>query len=1378
MANPFLELSKEKQNFPQSDNEAKATQTRSNPFLEIGPPTGYERPTTPAEQKTLSKTREIKLAKEYQGEFDTFQAFLGGVIPYSPEGYERMEVLKAAHPVAAGSGELVGLIGSSLLTGGVAPTIYQAKLAQTIPTTARLVGAKMAQTGSAFGLKETIDQIAEKTSGSDASMGKSLGEILKSTSVGLGLGMAGSIANPLLRIPSEAAYGFATAKLQGADNLEAGVQGAIFGMFGLLNRANLSEQYRKAAIGGLSQAVRERARALGRSDEEAINIGHKVANYLYSKNIKNTGRPLTNAELNEIASEISKGAKIETRVKEIPAETKTPTTQTQAPIKDTYTGSEIDVNVQASDLLKVKSETIPPSPSQPIQKGALPIDDVTSKDIIAEKIATQRPLTQTEQNAFPDLADIEQKINKLKTAAIQMSSSGQAVPESITKRLEELYESIGAAMGESSMVKGRSPSAENIIGKEKPRYIRVREDLALRAQLRAEARAARAGFEVGVKETRENIMNALRKKQEDIKEIRKLIIVYANEHLPVSQRGKMLNAVALAKTQRDLIKAYTRIDQMVMRIGKKESVSELRQAIKDIDLNRLRPEYREKIEPILDSIDPVTRTEPKLAGLLKMYEFIQSHPDNQIPQGKLDQLRIFDKKNVVEMSTEEIQDISDILHHLMKLHDLKNTMIIKNKYRDAAHVREEAVENIARQSKPVDITGLNTLEKEAEIGNAKRLFGIQSWNTELISEMLDGQENGVIKQVLYGGIDDGISKQLDYQQKAEDFFKNRTGNIDVSAWSKHFQTKAKNIDFATVKIASGKLIKMTRGERIALYLHSKNDNNMDHILEGGISFSGTPSMIVKISEADMSSIIRTVTDSEKIVADAIYEFFNSIQKEQLNKVSVDLNGFPIAREPNYFPIRTNYLDRFRDELKASKNYSHKTLEGLGIFKERVGSKNALIINDAFLEVFKSIQQTGAYIGLAKPLRTAKMLLNDNDFQIVMRKNGKQHYLESLNDYLRKIEDTSIETEHLDKLTNELINKLDIAILGLNPWVMAKQPVSYLMAGTELDPKYLQRAGVKLLSKDTFTEMEKWHPQLRDRLKGNVTRELGELAHVGAVRKFFTNIQPMSAYIMEGIRRFDYFAVGNIWRAVKLEISEKYPALQGDEYMRAVAERSWEVIRKTQPTFHIKDRSEIGRSRSTLWRLATKYSSQRNKNYMMLFRATEKYKRSPGGASDRGKLASTLLWISLGNAVAIYAIDEIRNWFYERKTSKTPNKFIKDIALKSFGNVYVLGDILTSLDSKIQRGSFSGYDVENTVYGFANQTIDAMSEAGRALNFAVSGEHYKSGKNKGEKKWKIAAGRAVVGLTEQIGALKGLPIHTVRRILESFVKRGSRIVETF
>ncbi|MBA7549918.1 hypothetical protein ES705_42421 [subsurface metagenome] len=226
---------------------------------------------------------------------------------------------------------------------------------------------------------------------------------------------------------------------------------------------------------------------------------------------------------------------------------------------------------------------------------------------------------------------------------------------------------------------------------------------------------------------------------------------------------------------------------------------------------------------------------------------------------------------------------------------------------------------------------------------------------------------------VFNGIDKGVTEKFKIMQGADDWLLEELEGIDISKWSKSFQDKRKNIDFQTVELSADielkipkRKIKITKGERISFLLHEKNNKNLAHLTKGGFRFSDNLSRRYKMTEENIEEIINSATAEEVKVADTLWKFFNEFIKPELNEASMELNGWEVATEDNYYPIKTVELDRRRDALKARKDFNEVTLEGLGIFKERVNAKNALIIEDAFTVTYKHLEQTSSYIGLAKP----------------------------------------------------------------------------------------------------------------------------------------------------------------------------------------------------------------------------------------------------------------------------------------------------------------------------------------------------------------------------------------------------------------------------
>lgn len=228
-------------------------------------------------------THDFSKIKKNKRDVAVEQGLLSGFAGIEGKDKEAEKEHPVASAISKGVGELAGLmIAGGPVGKGVGKLVqegikrYGIKAIPQIMTAARTLRA-----GGTFALKQTAEEGLKIARGEEPSASKIAGE----AAFGAGLGIVGSIAKPVLRIPVEALYGFTTSKIQGASNIDAAVNGAVFGMFGLLNRADLSKEARIIAISeikknlsakvqefqGLSKNVADRA-----VDDFIFNSARKV----------------------------------------------------------------------------------------------------------------------------------------------------------------------------------------------------------------------------------------------------------------------------------------------------------------------------------------------------------------------------------------------------------------------------------------------------------------------------------------------------------------------------------------------------------------------------------------------------------------------------------------------------------------------------------------------------------------------------------------------------------------------------------------------------------------------------------------------------------------------------------------------------------------------------------------------------------------------------------------------------------------------------------------------------------------------------------------------------------------------------------------------
>ncbi len=906
--------------------------------------------------------------------------------------------------------------------------------------------------------------------------------------------------------------------------------------------------------------------------------------------------------------------------------------------------------------------------------------------------------------------------------------------------------------------------------------LRANEVRALQLSLvREKAVAMERGIKAGQRISRAEILEL----QNEV-----IALVAASEATEATKRNA-LKAMRKIQTERQADKVMPELIAMLDRSAEKAKKSVLVDKFKKLTKSKvvqeLRPEIKKEVTSILEAFTAVKPSKIKVA---KVIEALRENEGNELTDEQLLHLAGLDRKPLRDLSLQDVQYIHDAVSHLIWVNTEVNKVMEQERTKKDMMNVEEAVSNLGRKYKDLEgsVEGLDSLQKEEEskllgvnLGGVADIAGVGSYNMELIGEILDGQDNGIIQRIMYREIDKGEAKSLKYKHEAEDYFI-RNGLRDIlkdDSWSEFFSKKFKKKDMIRFTLESGQTINISKGTRIAFMLHARNEDSRRHLLEGGFVLRRFAfAKVKKLTEKDLDFISENASADEKKVADLIYGYFNTIQKQAINETSVDLLGFEVAVVQNYFPIHVSGQALTKEEriknLSDANNFIKETLEGMGIFKRRVKSNAPLVVTDAFEVTHQQIQKVSAYVGLAAPLRRAKALLHAPNFKAALENAGLGKYRQSMEDYLGRVEGDAIRNDAFDKLTQKLINKLDVAILAGNVGVFFKQPVSYFLAGTEMSMKYIATSFKPVVSKSLIAEIKKWNPHFRDRFEGNVTREMGEVASVGRTRRFFTGRELLSNKLMVGIKTFDTMAIGGIWRATKKEIADKNPSLKvgSDEFMRKVSDRAWEVARRTQPTFAIKDRSTIGRKQNTFWRLATKYSSQRNKNWMIQRRAFEQYNRSEKTVKDFAKLTQRMLMIRMIAPAMIAGVNAVRGLGrddVDDEENRLLKRFFADWITVTLGDVYIISNILQGMVTQVTEGG-KGFGMTDPLTANFAKIGTFIANVVKEFNLVVGITKVKSRRDWEKKQDKIVKDLFLDGL--DIGSkLSGLPVDSARRSLE-------------
>lgn len=792
-------------------------------------------------------------------------------------------------------------------------------------------------------------------------------------------------------------------------------------------------------------------------------------------------------------------------------------------------------------------------------------------------------------------------------------------------------------------------------------------------------------------------------------------------------------------------------------------------------LYKMRPEFQRPVKEILDGFNLATPTLKTITRLNRIAQYLEAHPENKIPKEKIARLKVLSRKNIRDLSIEDLRTLHDSILHYVHLNILKNKLILQGRYREAAEIRNDAIERIRKLS-PSDTPGaVETSRPKTSPNPLVRLHKLQL-NEEVVTQMLDGEKKGTFYKVFYEGADEGRDLELSVKFAAQDQLKEglKKAGIkpeDLMPWSEYFNVRKKDVEYNTVRLESGQDFTFTKGDRMALYLHSLNDNNRASVLKGGIYPEKNRTLKIRLTEKDLNNILAGMTEEEKAVADIFHDIFNGLLKDKLNERSLELDGFHRGIVENYYPKKTPALEKKIDALKARDNpYARFLVEGMGFLKERTGAKKPIILEDAFKTFFLHLEGLSAYYGRATYLRNAKMLLYNKQFRTELERIDNGFTWKRLEQYVNDYESFGAKQDDIGRVTARVMNKIDTSILAANAKVIVKQFLSYPLMFNQINPKYLLSTVGKKVDWDIVF---KYSPQLRQRREGDISVETGELGRVGAVRRFFTGKEAIGFKLTQGIERADALQLANAWNAVEAEIQELHPDLKpgSDKYYRHVAKRTEEVFRKSQSVYDPKDRSELGRSENLAWRIFTRFTSQRNVIYNEMVRAKLDWDQSRKTAKDFATVTLKLFNCTLIASSLMLMIDMMWDWAIKRKKPKELKQYLTpwQMASRFLGDVlsysYMTGEVWNGIMAVHDRGAY-GYDLSTPLTDTAKDMIISIGQMAATIEQIITKERYRQGPHRGKKKWKVSIKKALDNAMSALTRFRGLPYHNIKTLVKA------------
>lgn len=595
-------------------------------------------------------------------------------------------------------------------------------------------------------------------------------------------------------------------------------------------------------------------------------------------------------------------------------------------------------------------------------------------------------------------------------------------------------------------------------------------------------------------------------------------------------------------------------------------------------------------------------------------EMQAQNPDFMPDRRTMEKIGRLDKVQIADM------DIGDVRALLNAMQNLENEMRTSRKLIDAQDKRDVAVQ---------------TAETVSDIESARGVRPVsvkKAWSDLIVTEGLSpvrflhrvtgyNDEDPLYRAAQ--ALQKGETKMHDYARRAEAMFR---GFMEDKAFMGSLAgPKARTIEVTGLGPGGTKeTVKITPDMQIAIFLHSFNNDNVRHAERGGfvvpdydllrkghVSEAYNQGTLLRLRRSQMRAVQQNMTEREVQFARAIYRYFNTMSRNEINEVSRKLLGYDIAGVKNYYPIETNRNFGSGDPETVKRD---GTIEGMGFMKSRQGAAGPINLRGAVDTLTKSIDRHGKYVGLAIPVRNFGKLYGNSSWAITPTEEegataAQQLTAQSLKWVLaRKWGEEA--SRYIDKLMSDIQNpsrNLDSwarnmakirssyagSVLTMNASVAVKQAASYPTAAAVVGWGPLIKAMTNW-EKSDINFIAEHTPLLWYRSKGFSTQELGDMA------KGKKQI-PKGLNWIQGI---DVATVKKLWKAAEYYVRQEQPELElrSDAYWDAVTEIYERIVLETQPDYTTMERPQLLRSENTLLQNLAMFKTQPFQNFNIAYDA--------------------------------------------------------------------------------------------------------------------------------------------------------------------------------
>lgn len=566
------------------------------------------------------------------------------------------------------------------------------------------------------------------------------------------------------------------------------------------------------------------------------------------------------------------------------------------------------------------------------------------------------------------------------------------------------------------------------------------------------------GFKLGRAEARVEILSKLKETQEDIKQVKQQIVDYAKEKLSLNERGKFLTLVKNAQTQKDLIKAFIKIDKATEVAQKKANLKEVKKIFdRIINSQSVDVDFKARVKELIPYIGSKDKLK-EAKGFLKFAE----GKDLEIPERLAKVLEKTSRKSFEEMTLAETTVLVD------ELETLEHLGRTKVKARKAIYEAEKE----KRAERLSVATPLETHEKIKAIPG-ERLSASQKFKNLIYEAMNRGNR---------------IDKVLLPIDVLADMFDGGKGTYDGDNYK--LLKGIHDSNFSDFLDLNDELVKGVNNE-------AQNFTPEQFEKMGFVAALMQESGKEKIQNLGYTGeeAVELTTEEQKLLAKMKKNMHN--QLPYVRQIMKELFNQEVNEVDEYFSFMTDFDAMEKTEFNLDEGFARptKTVE-IGFTKARKGAGKQKIKLNA-LDIYNKHMQNVAYLRTtAKDIKMTFEIVNTDEFKKTHGDLGQLLMLEWLDVMARK---GGVGGSKQIALLDWMRKNLSAAVIGFKLSSIAIQPTAFIDGMGMVSPSYAIKGMSDVTTSKEWREFLMQFPELRDRTGGETA--IAELIEGSKWQKF-------------------------------------------------------------------------------------------------------------------------------------------------------------------------------------------------------------------------------------------------------------------------------------